>query len=246
MKLYTATIALVVLWPASAHAYEPAGTPPDWDPPMDMQHAYWKVLADRFEAGIGDNLDGYVWDVQGWYGGDHNRVWMKTEGEGELGSSPEHAELQLLFSRMFAPFWDWQIGVRQDLEPNPDRTHLVLGIQGVVPYQLEWDSALFVSDEGDVSARIEVEYDLNITQRWVLQPHFEINAAFSDDRELGIGTGVNNTELGLRVRYHVQREIAPYLGVSWQQLYGGTRDFAQDDGKSTSNASIVVGVRFWF
>ncbi|WP_139786963.1 copper resistance protein B, partial [Klebsiella pneumoniae] len=29
-----------------------------------------------------------------------------------------------------------------------------------------------------------------------------------------------DTELGLRLRYEIRREFAPYIGVSWNQLYG--------------------------
>jgi len=230
----------------SVYAHEPAGTPPDWPAPMGEPIAYWKVLGDRVEAGFADELDTYVWDVQGWYGRDRNRLWFKTEGESEPGASPKDAELQLLFSRMFAPFWDWQVGVRHDFEPHPERSHLVLGAQGVVPYEFEWDSAVFVSEQGDVSARVEVEYDLNITQRWVLQPRFELNAAFSDDPTVGRGSGVNSTELGLRLRYHLRREVAPYIGVAWAQLYGDSKDSAREEGEPSALTSFVLGVSFWF
>lgn len=229
-----------------AWAYEPAGTPADWPNPIPDQKPFWMVLVDRLETRFADELDGYVWDMQGWYGGDFNRLWVKSEGEGEQGESPENAELQLLYSRRFAPFWDWQLGVRHDLDPKPERTHLVLGLQGVVPYEFEWDSALFVSDEGDVTARIEAEYDLRITQRLIVQPRLEINAAASAVPELGLGSGLNSTELGVRLRYEVRREFAPYIGVSWEKLYGGTADYSELDGEPTSVTSIVLGIRAWF
>ncbi len=200
----------------------------------------------RSEGYDRDEVDTYVWDLQGWYGGDYDRLWVKTEGEGEQGKSPESAELQALFSRRFAPFWDWQLGIRHDFEPSPNRTHLVLGLKGVVPYEFEWDSALFVSDEGDVTARIEAEYDLRITQRLVLQPRLELNAAGSDMPELGLGSGLNSTEMGIRLRYEFRREFAPYIGVSWEQRYGDTADFSRLGGEPTSVTSVVVGVRAWF
>jgi len=228
-----------------AWSYEPAGTPADWPNPIPDK-LYGMVLSDRLEARYADEVDTYVWDVQGWYGGDYNRLWVKTEGEGEQGASPESAELQLLFSRRFSAFWDWQVGVRHDFEPEPERSHLVVGLQGVVPYEFEWDSALFVSDEGDVTARIEAEYDLRVTQRMVLQPRLEINAAASDVPELGLGSGLNSTELGIRLRYEFKREIAPYIGVSWEKSYGDTADFSQQEGEPVSVTSFVVGIRAWF
>jgi copper resistance protein B len=239
-------VSVLAVAATTAHAYEPAGTPPDWDPPMGKPMLNGRLLTDRMEAGFDDEIDTYVWDVQGWYGGDRDRLWLKSEGEGEQGKSPESAELQVLYSHLFSPFWDWQVGLRQDFKPTPNRTSFVLGLQGVVPYEFEWDSALFVSDEGNLSARVEAEYDLNITQRWVLQPRMEVNAAFSEDRAIGVGTGVNSSELGLRLRYHFRREFAPYVGISWENLYGDTKDFAQDEGEPTTITSVVVGLRLWF
>lgn len=241
---------LMILYMASisplAWGYEPAGTPADWPNPIPDSRPYWMVLVDRLETRFADEVDTYVWDMQGWYGGDYNRLWLKTEGEGEQGESPESTELQALFSHRFSPFWDWQLGVRHDFDPDPQRTYAVLGVQGVIPYEFEWDSALFVSNKGDVSARIEAEYDLKVTQRIILQPRLEINAAASEVPELGLGSGLNSTELGVRLRYEIRREFAPYIGVSWEKLYGGTADFSELKGEATSIVSIVVGFRAWF
>jgi copper resistance protein B len=204
------------------------------------------VLVDRFEAAYADNIDAYVWDAQGWYGGDFNRLWVKTEGEGEQGNSPESGEFQALFSRKFSPYWDWQLGVRHDFKPNPSRTHAVIGLQGVMPYEFEWDSALFISEEGDLTARLEAEYDLRITQRLILQPRLELNAAASDVPELGLGSGINSSELGIRLRYEFRREFAPFIGVSWERRYGDTADFADSAGEKVSKTFFVVGFRAWF
>lgn len=242
------TLLLSTMWffTSNVHAYEPAGTPSDWDSPMGPQKPFWMFLADRLETGFSDEVDSYVWDAQAWYGTGMTRLWLKSEGEGEQGESPEGAELQVLYSRLIAPFWDWQIGIRHDFEPSPNRTHFVVGLQGVVPYEFEWDSAFFVSDEGDITARIEAEYDFMLTQRWILQPRLELNGAFSSDREIGIGSGVTSSELGLRLRYHFRREIAPYIGVAWEQLYGETKDIARLEGEAGSITSLVFGVRIWF
>lgn len=245
MKSAKSAIAALALFTGAAHAYEPAGTPDDWPEPMGNM-AFGMLLADRLEAGFADRADTYLWDVQGWYGGDRDRWSVKSEGEGESGHSPDAAELQLLFGRMFAPFWDWQVGVRHDFRPRPDRTHLVLGVQGVAPYEFEVDAALFLSDKGDVSGRLEAEYELRITQRLVLQPRFELNAALSDDLETGLADGISSTELGLRLRYELERELAPYIGIAWTQSHGGTADLARAEGEPTSLTSIVIGLRAWF
>lgn len=239
-------LVLLILTVPRVWAYEPAGTPQDWPNPIPDQKPYWMVLSDRLEARYSDEKDIYVWDVQGWYGGDYSRLWIKTEGEGEQAKSPESAELQALFSKRFLPYWDWQIGIRHDFEPSPDRTHAVIGLQGVVPYEFEWDSAIFVSEEGDVTARIETEYDLRVNQRLVLQPRLELNAAASDVPELGVASGLNSSELGVRLRYEIRREFAPYVGISWEKLYGDTADIARLEGGGTSTTFLVFGLRAWF
>lgn len=240
--LITAALAAA----GSAAGAEQAGTPDDWELPMHVPGPYWMVLADRAEAGFSDDEDGYAWDVQGWYGGDFRRLRFKTEGEGEQGESPADAEVQLLFSRLFAPYWEWQLGVRHDFEPGSGRSHFVAGVQGEAPYRFEVDAALFASEDGDVSARFEAEYDLRITQRLVLQPRLEVSAAFSDVRELGIARGFNSSELGVRLRYELRREVAPYFGIEWSRQYGGTADLARAAGEHTSATSVVAGLRLWF
>jgi copper resistance protein B len=235
----------LLLVATAARAYEPAGTPDDWAPPMGVPMSFGKVLVDRLEAGLGDGENTVEWDMQAWYGRDFTRLWLKTEGEGELGASPGDAEVQALYSRLFAPFWDWQLGLRYDLEPA-GRAHLVLGLQGVVPYELEWDSAVFVSEDGDVSARLEIEYDLLITQRLVAQPRFELNASASDVPDFGLGSGIADTELGIRLRYEIRREFAPYFGIGWKKLHGDTAAYARANGEATSQLQVKLGIRAWF
>lgn len=206
----------------------------------------YRVMVDQLEARIHEGRDGYLWDAQGWYGGDINKLWIKTEGEGSFGEKTGEAEVQALWSRAITPWFDVQAGLRYDFRPDPERGHLVLGLQGLVPYQFEVDAAAFVSDEGDVSARFEAEYDLLITQRLILQPRAEINLAAQEVRELGIGSGINDVELGLRLRYEFAREFAPYVGVQWERKLGETADFARDEGESVDDLFFVTGVRIWF
>ncbi|WP_137390400.1 copper resistance protein B [Rhodoligotrophos defluvii] len=206
----------------------------------------YRVMVDQLEARIHDGRDGYLWDAQGWYGGDIDKLWIKTEGEGSFGEKTEEAEVQALWSRAITPWFDFQAGIRYDFRPDPERGHLVLGLQGLVPYEFEVDAAAFVSDEGDVSARFEAEYDLLITQRLILQPRAEVNLAAQEVRELGIGSGINDIELGLRLRYEFAREFAPYVGVEWERKLGETADFARDEGEGVDDLFFVTGVRIWF
>jgi copper resistance protein B len=204
------------------------------------------LLADRLETAFGGGDDRYAWDLQGWYGGDIHRLWLKTEGEGEPGARVDAIELQALYSRATSPFFDAQFGIRHDARPDPDRSYLVAGIQGLMPFVFEVDAALFLSDNGDLSGRVETEYDLQVTQRLILQPRIEFDIAAQATPELGIGSGLNSIEAGIRLRYEVRREIAPYVGVVWERKLGDTADFARVSGEDRGNLQLVFGARFWF
>jgi len=205
------------------------------------------LIIDRLEAGFGDGGDTYLWDVQGWSGGDINRFWWKSEGEGEFGGALEQAELQALYSRAVTPFWDVQAGVRQDFRPDgDDTTHLVLGLQGLAPYWFEIDAAAFLSTKGDLTARVEAEYDQRLTQRLILQPRLEIDASASDIPELEIGAGLSSIEAGVRLRYEFRKEFAPYVGVEWSRALGNTADYIEARGGEAEVTRVVVGLKAWF
>lgn len=224
-----------------------SGAPASWPKPIHDKQINQYFLVDRLEYGATDGPDNYLWDAQGWVGGDYNKFWWKTEGEGPThGGPPDGTEFQALYSRMISPFWNAQIGVRYDINPNPDRAFAVVGIQGLLPYWLESDTALFVSDDGDVSFRGEFEYELLLTQRLILQPRVEVNLSAQDTPAYDLGSGLTNTEMGLRLRYQIRREFAPYIGVRWEQQYGDTRDYARVDGDSTSSTAFVIGIRAWY
>ncbi len=205
---------------------------------------FW-VQGDRLEYRARQGEDGYLFDLQGYYGGDLNKLWFKAEGEGAFGEDIESAELQALYSRAIAPFFDVQLGVKQDLT-GPERTHLAVGIQGLVPYEFEVDAAAFLSTKGDLTARIEGELDQRITQRLILQPRAELSLAAQDIPELGVGAGLESVELGVRLRYEFAREFAPYIGVDQEWKLGGSADFARLAGEDPSVTNYVVGIRFWF
>jgi copper resistance protein B len=208
---------------------------------MDL---FW-FQGDRLEYRVREGDDGYLWDVQGFYGGDIDKFWFKSEGEGSFGDELESAELQALWSHAIDPFFDLQAGVRQDLA-GPSRTHAVVGIQGLAPYLFEIDAAAFLSNEGELTARIEAELDQRITQRLILQPRAEIALSAQDIPELGIGSGIDRIELGLRLRYEFAREFDPYIGVEQEWLIGGSADYARASGEDPSVTNYAIGVRFWF
>lgn len=205
---------------------------------------FW-FQADRAEFQARQGNNGYLWDLQGFYGNTTDKFFFKSEGEGGLGEPIEELEIQALYSRAIAPFFDLQAGVRQDLA-GPDTSYAVIGIQGLAPYMFELDSALFLSHRGDLTARIEAELDQRIAQSILIQPRAELNLSAQDVPELGIGAGVDSFELGVRLRYEIIREIAPYIGVEQVWKAGRSADFAKAAGEDPSVTNFVVGVRFWF
>lgn len=205
---------------------------------------FW-FQGDRFETQVRDGREGYLWDLQGYYGGPTSRLWFKSEGEGTFGEPIEQAEVQALYAQAFAPFWDLQAGVRQDLG-GPDTTHAVIGVQGLSPYMFEVDAALFLSQRGDLTARIEGEVDQRITQRLILQPRAEVNLSAQDIPRLGVGSGIDSVEVGVRLRYEFIREFAPYIGIEQSWRVGGSADYARARGEDPSVTNYLVGIRFWF
>lgn len=204
------------------------------------------IRIDHLETTIGQGQDGYAWDAQGWYGGDIDRIWLKAEGESSFGERIEQAEVQALWSRALDPWWNLQTGIRQDFGAGPDRTHVVLGVQGLAPYWFELGGALFLSNQGDLSARFKAEYDQRLTRKLILQPAAEINFSAQDVPELQIGSGLSTAELGLRLRYQVVPEFALYVGVRYERAFGDTADYWRARNHKTDGWRLLIGVRTWF
>lgn len=249
MRVFLAA-ALVLFVALPAHAGEPAHSGAEMREHHTAEHGgqtIWYAEGDRLEYQSNEGDPVFLWDAQGWYGGDRNRLWLKTEGEYDFDADEvEEAEVQALWSRPVSRFFDLQAGVRHDFAPGDDRTFAVAGVQGLLPYLFEIDAALFVSDDGDVEARVETEYEFLITQRLILQPRAELNFAAQDIQEYGVGSGLSSAEVGARLRYEIRRQFAPYVGVSWSRTVGDAADFARAAGDDTASVSFVAGVRTWF
>lgn len=241
----------------------PAPAPPsDWYadriyPKAEMEHARHAMMVESGGLLIGytsldleyqsrKGHDGFSWNGEVWYGGDINRLTVKSEGEGAFSEGLESTETQLLYSRAIGPYFNAQAGVRQDFGPGADRTYATIGFEGLAPYWFEVEGALFLSDKGDVLGRIEGYYDQRITQKLILQPMAELNFAAQDVPETGTGSGLSDLELGLRLRYEIVKEFAPYVGVEWARKVGDTARFARAAGEDADSVSFVMGVRAWF
>ncbi|MFD1189407.1 copper resistance protein B [Phenylobacterium conjunctum] len=202
---------------------------------------YSQVMADSLEVGDG----AYAWEGRAWVGGDLTRAVFKTRGEGAEGERPDTAEVQALWSRAIGPYFDVQAGLRQDLGSGPHRTWALLGTEGLAPYWFDVQGAVFVSDRSEVLARGEGSFDLRITQRLILQPRAELEAAARDSDALGLGAGLTRAEAGLRLRYEVSRRFAPYVGLAWERKLGETASIARAAGEDVGGSRIVVGIRAW-
>lgn len=206
---------------------------------------YSRITLDIAEYQFRQGKDGYRWEGEAWFG-DLDRLVLKSKGEGTLREGIDHAEVQALYSKALDPWWNLQGGVRQDIQPGPSRSWATIGIEGRAPYLFEVQAAAFLSDKGEVTGRIEASYDQRITQRLILQPRTEIDLSAQDMPGQRIGAGLSSAEFGLRLRYEIKREFAPYMGISWTWLACQTAAFARADGHDTAERSVVAGVRFWF
>jgi len=205
----------------------------------------YKLLVDQAEVRVRSGRDGYFVNAEGWYGGDIDKLWLKSEIEGDFGSKPDQAEFQALWSHAIDPWFDVQTGIRLDAEPD-GRGHVVLGLQGLAPYWIEVDAAAFLSDKGDVTARLEAEHDVRITQKLVLQPRVELDFALQDVPREALGAGLSTGELGLRLRYEIVPQFAPYVGLEYDRAFGDTRRFRRREGDDLGGLSFVAGLRAWF
>ncbi|MEP6934293.1 MAG: copper resistance protein B [Nitrospirota bacterium] len=227
----------------------------NFPPPVNDQQNRLFTLIDvldyRPKISGGQGHDDYRWDVEGWYGGDYNRLWFKSEGQRDTAFKADYdVDVQLLYGRFIRKHYDLQMGGRVETQSfkgrNVTRGLGVIGIEGLVPYNYEFESALFIDQNGAVSARLSLTKDLLLTQRLIFQTRFETNAAVQRVEKFTTGSGLNNLEFGARLRYEIRREFAPYVGISFDRSFGETATLVRQDGGDSSQVRFVVGVRAWF
>ena len=210
---------------------------------MDDRRRFGKVTLDQLEWHDSDPSR-FEWDAFAWYGGDFNKLWVETEGEHADGD--DDARVEVAWDRIVSAWWSTRLGVRWDVGDAPTQGWAAFGIAGLAPGFVELEAMTYVGDGGRTALRLSTEYDLLLTQRLVLQPALEINAYGEDDPERMIGAGLSDLELGLRLRYEIRREFAPYLGVNWSKRFGDSADFARAAGEDPDEITFVAGLRTWF
>ena len=216
--------------------------------PVHDSEAFAFFLGDRIEVQSREGAATFVWDTDAWIGDHYDKFWLKSEGEYNFEDGKlESGTLEPLYARTIAAYWTAQAGIRHEfIEDKDDRTFVSLGVQGLAPGFFEVDPTLLISTEGDVSLTAEAEYDQLLTQRLVLQPRVEVGFQFQDVPEYDLGEGFSDVEVGLRLRYEITRQFAPYVGVSYARSLGETADMIEESGGDTGTVSAVAGVRVWF
>lgn len=230
-----------------------AQPPPEHYPdPVPDDELRMFVLAEQLEYRLGaGERDQLGWEAQGWIGYDYDRFWWKSEGEAVFDGADEgESETDLLYSRLITPFWSAQVGVQYAIEWEPgdtsDRWSGVVALQGLAPGMVELDASLYVSEDADVTVEIEGEYNLRITQRLVLQPRIELGLSAQDVPERNLGAGLTDANLDLRLRYELEREFAPYIGLRYRLLAGETGNRAEAAGLDDDAFFVFGGLRLAF
>ena len=220
--------------------------PKNWPAPVNDNQVITKLMVERLEVRDGQYGTLSYWEGEAWTGGDINKLWLKSEGGMRKGRVDE-ADLQAFYSRAAAPFWDLQLGARHDFGTHggPGRDWAAFGVKGLTPYRFDMDITGYVGDAGRAGARFKVKYNLLLTQRLVLTPELEINAYTKQDPSFGTGAGLADMDAGIRLRYEIRREIAPYIGVAWTKKYGGTASLARAGGDVVHDTYAVIGIRVW-
>ena len=204
-----------------------------------------RLLIDQLETFHGRDGSGQRWEVEAWYGNDSNKLWLRSEGDRRRGAL-EEGDVEAFWNHAVAPYWSAQLGVRQDLGAGPGRSWAAFGVQGLAPYWFELEATGYVGQAGRTAARLRVTYELLLTQRLIIQPDAEINLYGRNDPQRRIGSGVSDVQFGLRLRYEIRRQFAPYIGVNWVRRVGTTAAYARQDHQPVFDPQLVAGLRLWF
>ena len=225
-----------------------AGSAAAQDIPHDKAQAHERRTFHMVRAEVDysrpDGEDVLRWEGDAWIGGDRRKLWLRSDGEHEDGDLYE-ASLEALYSRSVATFWDLQVGVRQEFEPD-STTYLAAGVQGLAPYQFETEAFAYLSDEGDLGVRLLQSVDVHLTQRLILEPEVELELQADDVPERGLGAGFTEAALSAQLRYEFSRKFAPYLTVAWERRLGETASIARAAGDDVETTSLRAGLRVWF
>lgn len=203
------------------------------------------LMINRLERVQTNNAMFNAYDLQGWVGKDYDRLVVKAEGEVAEGKIHE-ARTELLWGHAIAAYWNTQLGMRNDSGELPGRNWMAFGVQGLAPYWFEMDATAYLGEQGRTALRLGAEYELLLTQKLILQPRVEANFYGMQDEARELGAGLSSLVAGMRLRYEIHREFAPYVGIDWSSKFGGTANYASAAGANADDISVVAGLRLWF
>jgi copper resistance protein B len=203
------------------------------------------VLLDRFEWRDAPGDDPLTWTLDAWLGRDLTKIWIRSEGE-RRSHDTERAELEVLWGKSFAPWWELVAGARADFAPGDDVAWGAIGVRGTLPYRFEIEATAYAGDGGRTALRLETSYEVLVTNRLILEPQLEVNWHGQDGGANLYGPGLGDAEAGLRLRYELRREVAPYVGVARVHSFGRTADLRRIAGRETDDTRWVAGIRVWF
>lgn len=231
--------------PALTEADRAAARPPPGGHTVHDNEIFSYWLLDRLETWDADPGTGLTWEALSWIGTDLNRVWLRSEGE-RVGGTTESADVEVLYGRSIARWWDVVAGIRQDFGQGPSQSFAAVGVQGLAPYKFEVEATAYVGQSGQTAARFEATYDTLLTNRLILQWRADANVYGKDDAARGVGSGLSTVEAGLRLRYEFSRKFAPYIGISRERAFGTTANYRRLDGENVDDTRFVAGLRIWF
>jgi copper resistance protein B len=246
LGLLAAAIIATCIGSSDAHAQSPS-LPATWDPPVMDNSILGHVLFDQLEGRTNGSNNNFRRDGQGWIGTDMNKLWFKSEGFVEQGRMTD-GDQEALYDRPlpYLRYFDFQAGVRYDLDSDPGRTWGAIGIEGLAPYFFEFAPTFYFSNRGFFAGRIEGSYDILITNRLIAQPQFELNFYSKSNPSRGVGSGLSELDTGLRIRYEFSRKFAPYIGFAYTQTFGATAGFTRDEGGIVHDPRFIFGIRVWY
>ena len=218
----------------------------EFDHPVMDHMIFVHGLLDQFEARSDGRTPELRWSGQGWVGTDYDKFWLKTEGQRARNGTVEDGRHEFLYSRAVTTYFDLQAGVRSDIDSRPSRHWAAVGLQGLAPLFFEVEATAYVSSSGHLAARFEGSYDLLLTNRLILQPEVELNLYSKSDPARLVGAGLSDIDAGVRLRYEIERKLAPYIGVAYEGRFAQTARMARSAGESASGVRVVFGIRSWF
>ena len=231
--------------PVLTDADRAAALPPAHDHPVHDNSIQSYVLLDRLETWNADNGTSLAWEGRAWIGTDLNRLWLRAEGE-RIDNRTEKADLEVLYGHSVSPWWDVVAGIRHDFKPGASQDFAAIGVMGLAPYKFEVAATAYIGQSGQTAARVEGEYETLLTERLILQSLVEVNLYGRDDARRGIGAGLGTIEAGFRLRYEINRQFAPYVGIVRERAFGRTAGLRHDDDEHIDDTRFVAGLRIGY